>query len=212
MRPIIISATDKEIAGIKDKLNGTPVLITGVGIAQTLSALYTYSAIKSDSILIQVGIAGSFDTEVEPGSVVFVERDAFSMSGVWSNHSLESLEDASIGKIELTDKNGWLVNPFSFNNQLPWQSVRAVTTDLITDNQSMIQSVRERYNPQTESMEGAAFHFFCLKNRLRFIQLRGISNFVGDRDKRNWQFDMAIKNLNIALYALMNILKTQSFE
>jgi futalosine hydrolase len=34
-------------------------------------------------------------------------------------------------------------------------------------------------------MEGAALHFVCLQEDISFIQLRAISNFVGERDSGN---------------------------
>ena len=45
-------------------------------------------------------------------------------------------------------------------------------------------------------MEGAAFHYVCLKEHVPFAQVRAISNFVTPRDKSQWQMKKAITNLN----------------
>ena len=60
-----------------------------------------------------------------------------------------------------------------------------------------------KYNVMVESMEGAAFHYVCLQEYIPFVQLRAVSNFVGERDKTKWQMREAIENLNRELIALL---------
>jgi futalosine hydrolase len=48
-------------------------------------------------------------------------------------------------------------------------------------------------------MEGAAFHFACLQEKIPFLQLRCISNYVEVRDKSKWNIPLAVKNLNQVL-------------
>ena len=52
-------------------------------------------------------------------------------------------------------------------------------------------------------MEGAAFHYVCLQQKIKFLQLRSISNRVGERDKTKWAMKEAIANLNIELKKLV---------
>jgi futalosine hydrolase len=40
-------------------------------------------------------------------------------------------------------------------------------------------------------MEGAALHLVCLENKIPFLQIRGISNWVGERDKSQWKIPEA---------------------
>ena len=53
-------------------------------------------------------------------------------------------------------------------------------------------------------MEGAAFHFVCLQQKIPFIQIRSISNSVGERDKSKWVIKEAVSNLNIELDKMIN--------
>ena len=64
------------------------------------------------------------------------------------------------------------------------------------------EAVRNKYSPELESMEGAAFHYTCIRSGKKFAQLRTVSNYVGDRNKENWNIDLAITNLNIELIKL----------
>jgi futalosine hydrolase len=53
-------------------------------------------------------------------------------------------------------------------------------------------------------MEGAAFHYVCLLEKIPFLQLRSISNLIGERDKTKWKMEKAIQNLNENLISLLN--------
>jgi futalosine hydrolase len=52
-------------------------------------------------------------------------------------------------------------------------------------------------------MEGAAFHYVCLQEEIPFIQLRSVSNYVGERNKSKWQIKKAVENLNKELLNLI---------
>ena len=49
-------------------------------------------------------------------------------------------------------------------------------------------------------MEGAAFHYVCLEAGVPFLQLRGLSNLVGDRNKSRWQMTTALNSVRDALF------------
>ncbi len=49
-------------------------------------------------------------------------------------------------------------------------------------------------------MEGAALHYVCLQEQIPFVQIRSVSNYVGERDKTKWKMKEAIENLNTELY------------
>jgi futalosine hydrolase len=54
-----------------------------------------------------------------------------------------------------------------------------------------------------ESMEGAALHYVCLSEKIPFLQLRGVSNYAGERNKSKWKLKEAIGNLNKELIRLL---------
>ena len=58
---------------------------------------------------------------------------------------------------------------------------------------------KNQLNASVESMEGAALHYVALQEKIPFLQMRSLSNFVGERDKTKWVMDVAIANLNIEL-------------
>ena len=53
-------------------------------------------------------------------------------------------------------------------------------------------------------------HYACLMENIPFIQLRAVSNFVGERNKRNWKLQEAIAVLNEKLREMLLLAKLKS--
>ncbi len=79
----------------------------------------------------------------------------------------------------------------------------AITVNKITDDAGQVNELFDKFNPGIESMEGAALHYVCLLQKVGFLQLRSISNMVGERDKSKWAMKEAITNLNVELKSLL---------
>jgi futalosine hydrolase len=56
-------------------------------------------------------------------------------------------------------------------------------------------------------MEGAALHFIGNLEDIRYLQLRALSNYIGERDKKKWLLKEAINELNKELERLLNKLE-----
>jgi len=56
-------------------------------------------------------------------------------------------------------------------------------------------------------MEGAALHYVCLMEKIPFLQIRSISNVIGERDKSRWKLEEAGKILHNKLISLLQKLK-----
>ena len=69
----------------------------------------------------------------------------------------------------------------------------------MSGNTTTIKKIKNRLNPDIETMEGAAIFRVCNDFNIPCMQIRSVSNFVGERNKKNWDIDLAIKNLNLSL-------------
>ena len=78
-------------------------------------------------------------------------------------------------------------------------SVKAITVNTVTDDRSKIKQLQSKFSADIETMEGAALHYICLQKKIPFLQIRSISNEVGERNKENWKIKEALENLNISL-------------
>jgi futalosine hydrolase len=201
MNILVTAATEPEIAAFIKEANGIDTLITGVGIPSTIYHLTKkFSGTKYD-LVIQAGIAGSFTKRLKKGDVVAVEQDAFADIGAAGKKKFKTLFQLGFGNPnEFPFTNGWLVN-----SKLPetgLRKVKAVTVNTIQQKQKPIALLQKKFAADIESMEGAAFHFVCLQENVPFLQLRSISNTVGERDKTKWEIAYAVEQLNLELIKL----------
>lgn len=205
MNLLIVAATEFEIAPFLKKNIKADVLITGVGIPATVFHLTEKLIAKSYDLAFQAGIAGTFTTNFNLGEVVMVKEDTFGDLGIDEHGNFSTLFDARfLGKNDFPYTNGFLKNnnPFFEKNKLP--AVKAITLNKITDNRLQIQNIQQKFSAEVESMEGGAFHYVCLQKKINFLQIRSISNVVGERDKTKWQMKKTIENLN---RELLNIIE-----
>ncbi len=62
-----------------------------------------------------------------------------------------------------------------------------MTSSLVTGLASEARELAERWEAMAESMEGAAAAHICALYGMPFLEVRGISNLVGDRDRAAWE-------------------------
>ena len=209
MNILIVSATQFEVQTLLDFLKiehpllglnkaskcidgiNVKVLITGIGMVNTAFMIGKYVYIEYDLIL-NVGVAGAFNKNLELGQLVHTTEDILSELGA---------EDGDIfltyDKLNLPGKHLFSCNiNESYNAINSLKKVKGITVNTIHGNDKSIEKVKQLYKPDVESMEGAAFFAGCISAGGEFTQIRSISNYVEKRDKNKWQMTLAIKNLN----------------
>jgi len=204
MDVLVAAATNFEIEPFLKENKKTDLLITGVGIPATVFHLTKKLMEKKYDLVIQAGIGGTFSNSLNLGEVVFVKEDAFADLGIQENGKFTTLfENGFLNKNDFPFNNGWLINKQSIlkKNELP--VVKGITVNKIGDDHLRNHLMKEKFSADIESMEGAAFHYVCLQQKINFLQLRGISNMVGERDKTKWKIKKAIENLNKELLKII---------
>ena len=215
MTILIASATPAEIEITKQflenshfRINQHPIdlLITGIGGIATTYSLTKSIQRKRPEYIIQAGIAGSFSNEMPLGTTVCVREEIMGDLGAEENSGFTDVFDLGLMKEnDLPFTNKALINPFlTERNGFGLPVVRSISINEITTRKGRIDLLQGKFSPDVESMEGAAFHYVCLRENIPFIQIRAISNYVGERNKDKWRIGLAIENLNSAL---MNALR-----
>jgi futalosine hydrolase len=100
-------------------------------------------------------------------------------------------------------QDGKLSNNSPIIDSLGLPKVHAVTVNEISTNPERISYYAKTTGASVESMEGAAFHYVALMEKIPFVQLRSLSNFAGERNKENWRMEDAITSLNETLKSLI---------
>ena len=182
MKILLIAATSDEI--IKEYFSNTEILISGVGMVNTTYVLTKHLSANFYDLVINIGVAGCFNSAIKIGDVVEVVEDTFSEIGFENRMEFEQFSDFEI------------TNTFKVEGKTNLQQVKGITVNTIHGNEDSIATIVGRFNPDVESMEGAAVFKVCEEFTVPCLQIRAISNKVEKRNKANWDMPLSIKNLN----------------
>jgi len=205
MQILLLAATEQEISPFTNAGTGMDVLISGVGLPSAMYHLQKRMQQIDYDLIIQAGIAGSFNRRLVPGQTLWVKQDTFGDLGTEEKEIFSPVFDSGLAdKNEFPFTNGWLLNESEVTKKIEFNAAKAVTVNKVTDSRLQEQQIISHFDPDIESMEGAALHYVCLQENIPFLQLRTISNYVGERDKTKWKMKEAIMNLNTELLKLIN--------
>ncbi len=177
------------------------VLLTGVGLPLAMFQLTRALTIARYDLVINAGIAGALDKQLELGAVVQVVSETFADLGVEeADGSFTDLFKLNlIHPVAPPFQDGKMVNTFgSAYDFLP--KVHGITVNKVHGYAAAsIEQLKRRSNASVESMEGAATFYTCLMSQTPFLEIRSISNFVEPRNREAWKIPLAIENLNAVL-------------
>ncbi len=204
MQILLIAATEQEIQPFIDTDAKMDVLIAGVGIPSTIYHLQKRMQQIDYDLVIQAGIAGTFNNALALGQTVLVKQDAFGDLGMEEKENYTPIFEAGLAdKNEFPFTDGWLVNTNKILKTSSLIAVNAITVTKVSDSFLLKQQLLKHFNADIESMEGAALHYVCLQENIPFIQIRSVSNYIGERNKSKWKINEAIDNLNTELTNLI---------
>lgn len=221
MRVIITSATGFETAPALQEIGTTAqgkLNLTfhqsGVGMLASAVSLTKLVLEEKPELIIQAGIAGCFNPAETLGKVVIINNEMLGDTGVQENGEWRDIFDLNLAQPDGNPfENRTLPNPWLTKfNILNLPEATSVTINEITTSPIRKEQLIKKYNPGIESMEGAALHYICRQTNTPFIQVRAISNYIGDRDKTKWKMKEAIGNLNSVLVEYVNQLTVKSEE
>src|SRR2546430_6861866 len=96
MRMLAVAAPDAEIAGIARAARGVEFLITGVGMVATAARTSRALARTRYDVALNVGVCGSFDRALAPGSVVHVVSDRIAELGAEDDDAFLTLDELAL--------------------------------------------------------------------------------------------------------------------
>jgi futalosine hydrolase len=200
---LLISATAKEIQPFFEYYRNTKrpqnidILITGIGLTAATYHLLKQITLKRPGLVIQAGVAGCFDKKIRLGEVVAVKKEAIADQSVIELEKLKTLFDLELlPHDQFPFTKGWLENNHEILKKTYVEKVKAISVNEITTANQRVEYYKEAFDPVIESMEGAALHYTCLMEKIPFIQLRSVSNYIAERDKKKWDMKQSIINLN----------------
>lgn len=178
------------------------------------------------ALVIQVGIAGAFSgfgsspgAGAEIGDIVLATQEAYSDTGTSSLSGWLSAAELGlpIACVDGVERGG--VFPLDVAVvEAAWEAIEGidwpgqapavhrgpcVTTSRASGLQADAEAAFSRWGALAESMEGAAAAHICALYRVPFLEIKGISNLVGDRDRDAWQVERAVAGAGRAALAVV---------
>ena len=215
MRILLVTATELELEGFLSTLHrvsdpaprlrrfasgrhDVDVLTTGVGMVAT--AAWCSRALQAGGygLALNLGVCGSFDPALGPGTVVHVVTDMLAELGAEDGDEFLTLDQLGLSDgDEFPFQSGRLVNDAPPANPIlaALPRVSGITVSTVHGNERTIARIVERLHPQVESMEGAAFMYACLIHGVPFAQVRAVSNIVERRNRAAWRMADAVAAL-----------------
>jgi futalosine hydrolase len=172
------------------------LIITGIGTVFTAYLLTKVIYDLHPDIVINVGIAGSYNINILPGEIVKVVSDEFADIGFFNNYKFIKSDN---------NENNIFYPEFDFNSKTydKLKPAKAITVNISHFWQKFLMSGNSIL-PDIETMEGAAVFMICNKERINCIQIRAISNNVGVFDKAKWDINDSLSNLNNIIFLIIS--------
>ncbi len=173
------------------------VLITGVGAVHTVYNMMK-TLDKDVDLVVNMGIAGSFQRDLKIGQIVNVTQEEFGDIGIEDKNSFHSLFDKGLmNPNEKPYENGVIQNRFLYPSDMikKLQPVKGLTVNTTHGSYASVNHLMQNFQADIETMEGAAFGYVCTSEGLPWIQLRSISNYVTNRELAEWDVAGAIESL-----------------
>ena len=204
---LLISATAPETVITSNWLNThtsgsnsltAKLLITGIGQLQTTYALLEKIETERPGLVIQAGIGGSSYGE-DIGKTFVVDSEELADLGLLEKAGFRTIYEMGLDQPDrFPFVHGKLPNPYQ--QLMQWMDLPTAAGITVNEIKSEDLKILQRNQGRiVESMEGAALHYVCLMKKIPFIQIRSISNVLGDRDKSRWKIKEALDHLNATL-------------
>ena len=212
---LLVSATSFEIRETTHWLENLPIphnipetdlLISGIGQLQTTYALQKKIAFRRPDLVIQAGFGGASDA-LDTGKVYAILSERIADLGAVDPGGFRSIFELGLENPDrFPFREGKLENPF--RRLLDWTGLPFLDGITVNEIKSADFNGFQRNDlPVVESMEGAALHYVCLMEKIPFLQIRAVSNVLGDRDRLRWKMKEAGQNLHNTLVTLIQKLE-----
>jgi futalosine hydrolase len=203
-RVLITASTDMELAAAREAMPAADIdcAVTGIGVLQTCYTLTRLLLQNKYQWIIQVGIAGAVDPTLKAGDVVVVQSEI--LDDLSHPQCILGVEGAfrrdliDAGEYPFVNETLHCSDAVRFAEQMECRAVSSVTVSLLAKNTLQARQRGQFYKADIETMEGAAFFYVCLMQKVRFLQVRSISNIAGV-PSAEWNIPLALERLKEVL-------------
>lgn len=204
----------------KGNLTGIPVVMAVSGIGK-VNAAHAVTRLVHDhtlSLIMNIGVGGAYPSSgLKIGDVAIAEKEFYGDEGVLLKDGFHEADIIGIPLLKKGRKKYF--NEFPLDRGLADRAVSAaslltpyssrkgvfVTVSTCTGTTKRARDIEKKYHAVCENMEGAAIAHVCALYGIPLIEMRGISNMVGDRDRSGWNIVLAAEHCQAAAREFLSV-------
>jgi futalosine hydrolase len=206
----------------KGKLSNINVLLMNTGIGKVNAAHSATCLIENFPIrgIINLGVGGAYPrSQFKIGDVAIASKEIYGNEGVITPSGWSDIKEIGIPLVQADKKKYFNKFPldkkfvekalnsvklFTYNTPYAIKSGNFVTVSTTTGIHKRAIELEKRFNAICENMEGAAIAQICTIYKIPLLEVRGISNIVGVREKSKWNLKLASENCQKVVLEIIN--------
>jgi futalosine hydrolase len=209
----------------KSTFEGKKILLLNSGIGKVNAAHSVTFLIEHFPVrgIINFGIGGAYrHSGLEHGDIAVALKEVYGDEGAFTQAGWKGLQEIDIPLImkgkkiyfnefpldrSLLERALKCLNPIT-HHVSPITNIKSgnfVTVSSVSGTQKRAHELEKRFHAVCENMEGAAVAQVCTLYNIPMLEIRGISNIAGVRDKRTWRAERASENCQ---QAVLNIISS----
>ena len=201
----------------KGKFSGLDVLLINTGIGKVNASHSVTAVVENYPVdkIINMGVGGAYPgSGLAPGDVAVASKEIFGDDGVITPDGWKDMNEIGIPVLQKGRRKYFNEFPLSTPSQAflkaqgssaaKIQSGPFITVGSATGTQKRAKELEKKFRGICENMEGAAIAQVCSIYGIPMIEVRGISNIAGVRDKRRWRLKEASENCQKVVLNLLN--------
>lgn len=207
-----ISAAGKII--FKGKLSDQNVVLMNTGIGKVNSAHSSTLILENYPVkcMINSGVGGAYpNSGLKIGDIAIALKEIYGDDGVITPTGWKDLKEIGIPLLQIGMRRYFNEFPLNQAARVPVNSGKGfhikrgvfVTVSSVTGTHQRALELENRFNAICENMEGAAIAHICATYKVPLLEIRGISNMAGMRDKRRWNLRLASENCQQAVLEII---------
>ncbi len=190
---------------VQGTLAGRKTVIFSLGVGKTNAAHRTTLLLEkfTPELFLLIGCGGAYPASgLTPGDLAIASEEIFGDEGVVTPTGWKSMRYMNFPL--LTKGRRKFFNRFPLDRRVVREATAIlqafdptigsfVTVSEVTGTRKKAEEMEIRFRAICENMEGAAVAQICTLYGAPFLEIRGISNIVKDRDKREWNISAAVR-------------------
>jgi futalosine hydrolase len=205
----------------RGKLSGRDIVLAATGIGKVNAAILSTAILEQFRVqkIIFLGVGGAYPgSGLAVGDIAIASKEIYGDEGVIDSggwHSLRKIGIPLVGSGKKKFFNEYPVFPLPLpslttgkiagtgRRPLNIKSGAFVTVSASTGTIKRAKELEKRFHAICENMEGAAVAHLCTLYNIPLLEIRGISNIAGVRDRRRWDLELASRNCQQAVLTVL---------